>query len=73
MDQEEEGKQLTPPAEGTQQSPPQPAVPVVNDTGEVEQHGREEKKASPAGVVKEQDMIQPGECHGLVHVTFATL
>ncbi|CAM9860386.1 unnamed protein product, partial [Ectocarpus sp. 8 AP-2014] len=60
MDQEEEGKQLTPPAEGIQQSPQQLAVPVMNDTGEVQQHGLEEKKASPAGVVKEQDMIQPG-------------
>ncbi|CAM9212405.1 unnamed protein product, partial [Ectocarpus sp. 13 AM-2016] len=60
MDQEEEGKQLTTPTEGIQQSPQQLVVPVLNDTGEVEQHGREEKKASPAGVVKEQDMIPPG-------------
>ncbi|CAM9255484.1 unnamed protein product [Ectocarpus sp. 12 AP-2014] len=60
IDQEEEGKQLTTPAEGIQQSPQQLAVPVLNDTGEVEQHGREEKKASPAGAVKEQDMIPPG-------------
>lgn len=72
MDQEEEGQLLTPPAEGIQQSRQPPAAPVLNGIGEVEQHGREEKKASPARAVKEQDMIQPGECRGLLHPTFAT-
>lgn len=73
MDQEEEGQQLTHPAEGIQQQPQQPAVPVLNYTGEVEQHGREEQKASPAGVVKEEGMIQPDECRGLLHLTCAPL
>ncbi|CAM9336551.1 unnamed protein product [Ectocarpus fasciculatus] len=60
MDQEEEGQLLSPPAESIQQSPQPPAAPVLNGIGEVEQHGREEKKASPSRAVKEQGMIQPG-------------
>lgn len=72
VEQTEEEQKLPSPAEDIQQSPQQPAVPLLDDTGDIEQHGREEMNGNAAGAAKENDMIQPGECRGLLHLAFAT-
>lgn len=72
IEQTGEEQQLTSPVEDIQQSSQQPTVPVLDDTGEIEQHGRDEMNGNPAGAVEENDMIQPGECRGLLHLAFAT-
>lgn len=72
VEQAKEGQQVPSTAEDVQQSPQQPAIPALNDTDEIEQDTREEKKESPTGPVKENNTIQPGECRGVVHLALVT-